>query len=352
MKVLFVGLGSIGQRHVRNLRRLLGSEIAIAAYRVRRVAPLLTDDMRVDPRGGIEERHGIEAFDELDRALAWKPDAVFVCNPNSMHMPVALAAAQAGCDLFVEKPLSHNLEGVAELLDRVDRRQLVAMCGYQLRFHPCFLRLQELLAVRSIGRVLAVRCENGEYMPGWHPYEDYRTAYATKTSGGGGVILCQIHDLDYLYALFGLPRRVFALGGRLSNLEIEVEDVASLAMEFECDGRGVPVHLHMDFIQRPPSRTCAIVGESGKILVDWRAASLWRYDAAGNEVERLALPDFARNQMFLDELSHFLLCRKTRQTPLVSLRDGAQSLRIALAAKESLASGRVVAPEGVAHGGK
>jgi len=347
MKALFIGLGSIGQRHLRNLRRLRGTGVKVSAYRVRKLSHVFTDTMQVETENGLEQKYGVEVFDNLPQALDQRPDIVFVCNPNSLHLPAAMAAAKAGCHIFIEKPLSHNEEGVDELIELVEAKGLVATVGYQLRFHPCFQRLQDLLSKQAIGRVLAVRSDNGEYMPGWHPYEDYRATYAAKAAYGGGVILCQIHDMDYLFALFGTPRRIFALGGHLSDLEIEVEDVAGIAMEFAVDGRGLPVQLHLDFIQRPPSRTCEVVGETGKIKIDWRMPGLQWFDNQGKEVERQTYLDFQRNQMFLDEMTHFLACVEKNAEPVVTLRDGAQSLKMALAAKQSLATGQVVELGGV-----
>ena len=110
------------------------------------------------------------------------------------------------------------------------------MVGYQLRFHPCLLALQRALHENSLGHLLSVRAHVGEYLPGWHPYEDYRQMYASRSDLGGGVLVTQIHEFDYLYALFGLPRRVFAIGGHWSHLEIDVEDVASTLMEFQFAG--------------------------------------------------------------------------------------------------------------------
>ena len=100
-----------------------------------------------------------------------------------------------------------------------------------MRFHPCLQRLHELVQEKKVGRILSVRAEIGEYLPGWHTYEDYRQMYASRQDLGGGVILSQIHELDYLYWLFGLPRSVYALGGHLSRLEIDVEDTADILME-------------------------------------------------------------------------------------------------------------------------
>jgi predicted dehydrogenase len=345
MKVLMAGLGGIGQRHVRNLRTLLGSEAEIMAYRVRRDSPVLTDRLEVEQGSTIEEKYNISVYRDLDQALGQQPEAVFICNPSSLHIPTAVAAAQAGCHLFIEKPLSHNYEGVKELIDIVESRSLVTLMGYQMRFHPCIQRLRSLLQQRAIGRVLAVHAEVGEYLPGWHAYEDYRQMYASRKDLGGGVILSQIHEFDYLYSLFGMPHRIFALGGHLSSLEIDVEDTASIMMDYKVEGRSVPVHLHQDYIQRPPSRICQIIGNDGKILIDFIALSLRVFNNNGALTEDLSFEGFQRNQLFLDELKHFLECLIGKQSSMVTVRDGAQSLRIALAAKESLVTGQVVSLE-------
>ena len=162
--------------------------------------------------------------------------------------------------------------------------------------------------------------------------------YASRSDLGGGVVLSQIHELDYILWFFGFPRKLFAVGGHLTRLEIDVEDVASILM----DCGGIPVHLHQDYIQNPPSRTLQIIGDAGKILVDFRALSVESFDAKGVSAGVKSFADFERNQLFLDELKHFLACIDGQETPLVSLRDGARSLRMALAAKESLATGRAV----------
>jgi len=342
MKFLMAGLGGIGQRHVRNLRALLGSEAEIIAYRVRRDSPTLTDSLGVEPGADVDEKYGLRVVTDLDSALAEGPDAVLVCNPSSLHLPIALKSARAGAALFIEKPLSADLDGVRELIDLVESRQLVGLVGYQMRFHPSLVRAASLLEDAAIGRVVAVRIEVGEYLPGWHTYEDYRQMYASRADLGGGVILSQIHELDYVYWLFGMPRRVFAIGGHLTRLEVDVEDTASILLECSVDGRAIPVHVHQDYIQRPPSRTCEIVGDAGKILVDLRLLTLTAYDGEGNVTESSENPGFERNQLFLDEMTHFLKCLEGRESPRVSIRDGAHSLAIALAAKESIETGRVI----------
>lgn len=342
MRALVVGMGGIGQRHVRNLRALLGPDVQIDAYRVRKQSPVLTERFELVPGADLESTYGLRSFDNLEKALAQRPSMVFVCNPSSLHLEVATAAAQVGCHLFIEKPLAASWAGVDALADLVEQRRLVALVGYQMRFHPCLRQLRTLLQQQRVGSVLAVSAGVGEYLPGWHPYEDYRAMYASKRALGGGVVLSQIHEFDYLYWLFGLPRRVFALGGHLSSLEIDVEDVASILMECVVDGRPVPVHLHQDYLQRPSARTCKVVGDRGTLVADFTALTVEVLDGAKAPAEAYSFEGFERNQMFLDEMRHFLACVRGEQQPLVPVRDGAQSLRMALAARESMETGRTV----------
>ncbi|MBI4731597.1 MAG: Gfo/Idh/MocA family oxidoreductase, partial [Chloroflexi bacterium] len=287
-------------------------------------------------------KYSIRIFPDFKPALVEKPDAVYVCTPTNLHIPTALRAAHAGCHLFIEKPLSHNLQQVDELVEVVERRGLTAVVGYQMRFHPALQRLHALVQEKKMGRILSVHAEIGEYLPGWHTYEDYRQMYASRKDLGGGVILSQIHEMDYLHWFFGPPQSVYALGGHLSRLEVDVEDTADILMEIRVDSRPVPVSLHEDYLQRPPSRGCTVIGDAGKIILDFPAASLTVFDGEGQQVEQVVFQDFQRNQMFLDETHYFLEALQGKSTPLVSLQDGVQSLRMALAARESLETGKVI----------
>ena len=118
MKILFVGLGGIGQRHLRNLRQLRGDSVEVSAWRTRREMHTLTDRLEIEPGVDVEERYGVRCVSDLEKALGEKPDVVFVCNPTALHVDVALAAARAGCDIFIEKPVSDRLEQTEDLVAR------------------------------------------------------------------------------------------------------------------------------------------------------------------------------------------------------------------------------------------
>jgi predicted dehydrogenase len=336
-----VGLGGVGQRHLRNIREVLGPDAEISAYRVLRGSRVLTDTLKVESGADLEQKFNLKVYSSLDEALSKKPAMVFICNPSSMHIPVALAAAKAGCDLFLEKPISHNLDGVSELAGMIEKNRLVCMVGYQMRYHPCLRRVKAILDSGEIGAVLSAYSEVGAYMPAWHTYEDYRQSYAARADLGGGVVLSQIHEIDFLGWMFGVPRRVFALGGHLSQLELDVEDVAGSLLECKMGDRVVPVQLHQDYLQRPPCRILKVVGEKGQIVADLEKLSVTLFTPDG-ATNRESYPDFKRNRLFIDELTHFLDCVVHRNPPEISFADGVSSLATALAIKESLATGQPI----------
>src|SRR5271155_817578 len=129
-----IGLGGIGQRHARNLRQILGGQADLIAYRVRHLSHIITPALEADSTKNVEDELDIEAYPNLDAALLQEPRIAFICNPTSLHIPTAMACVEAGCDLFIEKPLSHSVDGVCQLIEAVDRKQRIAMVGYQLRF--------------------------------------------------------------------------------------------------------------------------------------------------------------------------------------------------------------------------
>jgi predicted dehydrogenase len=341
--VLFAGLGSIGQRHLRNLLAVLPEPPRVLAYRTRRDDRIFTDDLQVEALTGLEQKYRIETFTDLAGALAQEPDVAFVTNPTSRHLEVSLAAMRAGCHLFLEKPVSHEWRGVEDLLAELKSTGRIGYVGYQFRFHPAFEKIAQWVKEDRLGRVVAVRAEVGEYLPDFHKYEDYRGTYPARAELGGGVVLCQIHEYDLLYGLFGLPDEVYAIGGHASRLEIDVEDTAQVLFRYrQADGVDLPAQVHQDFLQRPARRNFQIVGDEGSVVWDYLGKNLLISGVNGAVVVKESYAELPRNHMFLAEMRHFLACVAGREQPRVSLHDGAQSLRMALAVKQSMATGKII----------
>lgn len=305
--ILIAGSGSIGRRHLRNLRALGHKKILL--YRTGKST--LPD----------EEIADIPQIYDLDETLAYKPIATIVANPTALHMPVALAAAKAGSHLFLEKPISHTMDGVDELQRLVRRQGLVVQVGFQFRFHPMFRKFKRQLEEGVIGPVVSVQAAWGEYLPGWHPWEDYRQSYSAKEALGGGVLLTLCHPFDYLRWLIGDVTAVSAITSR-NGLNLDVEDSADVLLQFTSGAIG---NVHLDYLQQPGEHLVRIIGQRGTM----------HWDNAEPK-------DFERNTMFVDEMRHFLSCIKKNEQPLCTLEDGVEALRIVLAAKESAKRGRLV----------
>lgn len=333
MRFLIAGLGSIGRRHLHNLLAL--GEDDILLYRTHQ-STLPDDELAAFP-----------TRTDLDAALAHKPDAVIIANPTSLHRVVALPAAKAGCHLLIEKPVSDSMDGLDELAAIVKRNACQVLVGFQFRFHPGLQKIAALLQHRSIGRLLSVRAHWGEYLPGWHPWEDYRQGYSARQDLGGGVILTLSHPLDYLRWLFGEITSVWCFSSENSELGLEVEDTAEIGLQFS---NGVIGSVHLDYNQRPPSHHLEVIGTAGTIRWDNAdsAVHLYRFeDKAGSandpSLEVFPAPaGFERNHLFLAEMRHFIRVARKAEEPACTLEDGIQVLKLAEAARESAREGKLI----------
>ncbi len=341
MKILMIGLGSIGQRHLRNLAAYLGDDAEFLAYRVRGLQRTFSNTMQIREGVCLEEEFSVRSYHDLDEALAQKPDIAYVTNITSQHIPCALKAVKAGCDVFLEKPISFDMAGVNELMQVTKDQGRIVFVGFQNRFHPCLRRMKEIVQSRELGPIISVRSEIGERLTTMHTYENYADTYMARKDQGGGVMMNQqIHELDYLQWIFGEPEKVAAFCGKNSGLTISVEDYCEAVYWMNGPLGAFPVSAHADFFQYPPRRFCRVVCENGWVEVDLLAATVtigW-----GDKVEREEFPDFERNQMFVDEMQAFLDCVKTRKQLMLTLEEGAVSLRMACAAKTAAKDNMIV----------
>lgn len=338
MKFLIAGLGSIGRRHFRNL--ISSGEKDIILLRTRKAT--LPDD----------ELAGYPVETDLREALqTHKPHAVIVANPTSMHLDVAIPAAEAGCHILLEKPVSHSLERLDVLKETAEKTGSKILVGFQFRYHPTLIKARELIKSNVPGKILTVHVHWGEYLPQWHPWEDYRQSYAARTDLGGGVVRTLTHPLDYLRYLLGEIESLWSFNGRISPLEVDVEDVAEIGLKFT---NGAVGSAHVNYFQRPPVHRLEIVGTQGTLRWDNADGILHLFKAPAAfgsfsnrppapVVETFSPPEgFERNQLFVAQTRHFVEIVRGEAEPICSLEDGVQALHLALAAYESQEKGRRV----------
>jgi predicted dehydrogenase len=324
MKLLIIGLGSIGRRHLNNLVALGQADIVL--FRTNRST--LPDDELV----------GYPVESSIDAALAHKPDAVIISNPTAMHLDAAIPAVQAGCHLLLEKPVSAKLDERVNVLQKVvDQAGVATLVGFQFRFHPVLEKLKASLAAGVIGRPLTFRAHWGEYLPGWHPWEDYRQSYAARSDLGGGVVNTLCHPLDYVRWLFGEVHSLYALTDQVSDLELDVEDLAEITLTFES---GVVGSVHLDYFQQPPAHWLEINGTQGYIRWDNETGIARINTAQQDRWESIEPPvGFERNALFLAEMKHFLSVINGEAPSRCSLEDGIKSLLLTTAVHESARMG-------------
>ena len=330
MKFLIAGLGSIGRRHL-NMLRELGQDDFIL-YR--------THQSTLDD----EELAGIPVYTDLRDALALKPDAVIVANPTSLHMDVAIPAAEAGCHILLEKPISDDLSRVDELRQAAEKSGARILVGFQFRYHPTLNKARELINEGALGQILSAHSHWGEYLPNWHPWEDYSQSYAARADLGGGVIGTLTHPLDYMRYILGEIEETASLQGHVSPLELSgVEDVGEIGIKFKSGAIGA---VHVNYFQRPPVHRLEIVGTKGTLRWNNTSGILRHYDMpdefgtwSANPSDYIltdyALPDkFERNYLFVAQMAHFLDVVRGEAEPRCSLHDGVRAVELALAAKQ------------------
>lgn len=325
MKFLIAGLGSIGRRHLRNLVTLGVKDILL--YRTHQST--LPEDELV----------GFPVETDLNAALNQGLDAVIVANPTALHLSVAIPAARQGCHLLLEKPVAESMEGMADLVAAVKEGGGQVLVGYQFRFHPGLIQAAHLLSQGAIGYPLSFRATYAEYLPGMHPWEDYRQSYSARHDLGGGVILTLCHPLDYVRWLLGDYVGVWAFTGGLKQFGLTVEETAVIGIRLV---NGVVGSIHLDYNRRPASHCLEITGTDGTLAWDGIQGDLQVYQSGKGTWESIPAPTgFERNDMFLSEMRHFIAVVRGEAAPVCSLDDGVRALQAALAAKSSAADGVV-----------
>lgn len=330
MKFLIAGLGSIGRRHLKMLRELGQDDIVL--YRTHQ-STLDDDDLA-----------GIPVYTDLRDALDLKPDAVIVANPTSLHLDVAILAAEAGCHILLEKPISDDLSRVDELRKAAEKSGSRILVGFQFRYHPTLNKARELINEGALGQILSAHSHWGEYLPNWHPWEDYRQSYAARADLGGGVIGTLTHPLDYMRYILGEVAETVAVQGHVSPLQLSgVEDVGEIGIRFRSGAIGA---VHVNYFQRPPDHRLEIVGTQGTLRWNNADGILHHFDMPdefGTWSTRPAAPihtlyqlpaDFERNHLFTAQMAHFIEVVEGKAEPRCSLDDGVEVQKLVEAVRK------------------
>jgi predicted dehydrogenase len=326
MTGLLIGYGSIGRRHLTNLHSLGVTDWAVV-HTGQGTLPL-------------ELPCRTRIYSDITKALEKElPSFAVIANPTSLHTQAALACTNAGCSLLIEKPISHSLNGMDELVAATTALNTKILVGFQFRFHPALIRIRELLRSGSIGAPLHARVIWAEHLPSWHPWEDWRKSYAARAELGGGVHHTICHPFDYLRMIFGDPVALFATLTRSGPLKLHVPEAADVLLHFRQD---FCAEVHLDYWCRPPMHRMDLVCSDGTIQWDYMTGSLevWRTNPDSCELQ--AFPSVnARDDLFLSEARHFLGLLGGSEESGCRLEDGIAIVRVCEAIDRSAASGEL-----------
>ncbi len=322
--ILIIGGGSIGQRHLRNLLFLRAGNISVVE----------TNKGRANQIAG---KYRVTVFASIEQALkSGSYNIAFICTPTAYHLDSALLCAGLGMHLFIEKPLANGLNGAKKLLGLAKSKGLVTMVGSNWKFYPLFRKMKQWIDGGEIGKIFSARCQAGQYLPDWHPKEDYRKNYSANKKLGGG-ILSDCHEFDYLTWFMGDAVKLSCFAKKASNLEIDVEDVAVAILEFKSGALG---EIHVDYLQRFYQRNFEFFGQKGTIkwnFLDKKAI----LEKVGQKRREFLLPaGYDLNKMYIEEAKHFLQCVKIRRETLMPAAKAYKVLQLIAAARGSVKDGR------------
>jgi len=330
MKFLIVGLGSMGKRRIRNLQYLKAGEI-------------VGFDLREDRREEAEKKYGIRTFGDFEKAMAEKPDALIISTPPDLHMKYATIAARRNKHFFTEASVVD--EGMDELIDLIKDKKIVAAPSCTMRFHPAIKKIKELVDERTVGGPLAFTYHSGQYLPDWHPWEDYRKFYVAKRATGAAREIVPF-EIVWLTWLLGDVDAVSCLKGKVSDLDVDIDDTYQALLKFKS---GVLGHVLVDVISRAPTRVFRLLGEEG--VVEWdRSANIVKVFKAGEkkwgeypaEEGKPEKGYIVGEGMYVEEMERFVRAIEGKERYPYSFTEDRKILEILYAAEKSSDTGRQV----------
>ena len=288
-----IGCGSIGKRHIKNLKAL-GIETIFALRTRKGFQQSLPVDLNV-----IE-------FDNYENIVKEKPDIGIISNPTSFHLDTAIKLAPLVKGIFIEKPLSNTLAGVDKLLDVINKSNTVLFMGHNLMFHPIILNIKEFISSNEVGRLMNIQCQVGHWLPDWHPYENYKETYFAKKELGGGVALTLIHEIHMAIELAGKPLEVCGMKSDSSLLDVD-KDIDIISDLMIKHNSGCISQIHMDYIQKPHHRSGLITFERGWLSYDFNRHIV----VAQKPNEELPIviwsdKNYNSNEMYIKQLECFI----------------------------------------------
>jgi predicted dehydrogenase len=332
INILFFGLGSIGQRHVKNLHLILGEKVNFYTYRERN-KNVFSKNIK-DLKDEIENRYNIKVLDNLKKIKDYEIDIIFITNPSSMHLKTAIKLKDyKNKYLFIEKPLDANLKYLKKFEKLIKENKLKTYIGYNLKFHACVQKIKKIISKKNyLHKIINAEFYYGDSLKNWHKHEDYKLSYAAKKKLGGGIILSSIHEYDLMYEFFGNAKFIKSYNDHLSSLKIDVEDFSISIFENRYRNNKIISVISLNYFQENKERYIKMNFENGSIFAD-----LINYKITISKNKKIKKFIFQKNNnlMYLNELKHFIDIYKHSKkiSSKFNYINGLNSLKLALQVK-------------------
>jgi predicted dehydrogenase len=329
MRLLQVGLGSMGKRRVRCLHALRAGET-------------IGFDLRADRRAEAESLYGIRTVASFDEGMDSDPDAIIISTPPDQHVEYCLAAITAGKPFFAEETVMLDPQAVTPVLAALERRPVLAAPSCTMRFHPAVQQIRTVLEDGELGRPLAFTALSLSYLPDWHPWERVQDFYvASRVSGGGREMV--IFDLDWIEWLFGNITSVMAEVSKASQIPADIDDVFHL---LGCFAGGLSGSFSSSVAFRVPGRALELSCENGQIIWDSRAHRVMVFSASDGKWQHYmetASREHSYDRPCIEEIEHFLRAMRGELNYMRDFRDVTRMLGVLCAIERSAIEGRRIA---------
>ncbi|RKY01795.1 gfo/Idh/MocA family oxidoreductase [Candidatus Poribacteria bacterium] len=323
LKVGILGAGTMGSMHANCYAQLPDVEVVAIA------------DKRTDLARKVAEPLGARVYEEADELIEKADvDIVDVCLPTPMHKEFVVKAARAGKHVFCEKPLALTIEDGEEMINECEKAGVKFMVGHVLRYFHEYVAIKKQIDAGAIGKPAVVRASRCASQPlGWQDW------YRKREMSGGVCLDLIIHDFDFLRWCFGDVERVYAKGTTFTDIPVEY---ALVTLRFK---NGVIAHVEGSWAHSGFFTTFEAAGTDGLLYFDSRTASPIRIFVRrkGEEKAAVEVPESPVNESpYLREIRHFVECVAQDKEPEITGRDALEAIRIAIAALDSMKTGKPV----------
>tara|TARA_B110000503_G_scaffold77746_1_gene119745 strand:+ start:3136 stop:4107 length:972 start_codon:yes stop_codon:yes gene_type:complete len=307
-KILIIGFGAIGQKHLKNLIKILPkSEFAI--FTSQKI-----------------KKKNLKVFNLLKDAKKFRPSLVLICNQATAHIDYAKIFSNMGCHIFIEKPVATNVNHLIKFIKKIKNKKITILSGYNLRFEPSLIFFKKIVDSKLLGTILSVRSEVGQHLPSWRD-KDYSKSVSAHKKTGGGVINELSHDIDILLMLFKKIKVISALNYKVSNLKINTEDTAHAIFKSNKGKSIFFLNLVMDFYRHDHTRKCTVIGSNSTVVWNGleRKITIFKKNNIISKVYK-----FSNNKeiSYYNEMKYLVRSIQNRKTLIKNFKNNIQLLKI------------------------